>query len=87
VGRRVRLLRQAENRQIAVPAGALGTITSQSPIRPHSNGFRNGSTVRFDGCACCQVAAVMSGFGPGDFEFVEERSPVKAAAKESDNGQ
>lgn len=80
VGRRVRLLRKVENYQVAVPAGALGTVTHQSPLRPNSNGWRNGSCVKFDACGCCGVAAVMRGLGPDDFEFIDERHPAKRTA-------
>lgn len=62
VGKRIRALKPLRNGFFIVPAGALGVIDHQSP---------KGSSIIFDTCPCCGIAAIMTGIHPAMFEFIE----------------
>lgn len=65
-GKRVRIRYPFANWRIAVPAGARGIITDQT------TGQRQ-TTITFDPCPTCGVAAVISGlYANSSYDFIEE---------------
>jgi hypothetical protein len=64
--RTVRTTRPMSNGYVAIPAGSIAVITSQSS---------RGSTLKIKPCACCGMAAIISRIDAGDIEFIELGDP------------
>lgn len=62
-GKKIRLIKPINSQQYRVPAGAIGTITIQSP---------KGSRLEFKSCPHCGVEPIIIHVGAENFEFIEE---------------